>query len=335
MSKSNSKAIRVISAWLKTLQHSAHTYRAYEREFRRIQMWLIGKNLTYKEIKSSEITAYLSAMSNGNLSLKNDLEKLQPLSKKTLQQAKTVLNILFDVLQEANVRKDNPARTIKSGGMVYAASINEDTSQNFERFEWLKIRKHWIDKIETTTGSRDPLARTIMVADLAFWLAMRRSEIASAKMSDFLKVNNAWKIQIHRFGKNDIEVVDVPEPAMDMLRIYRNSRALLTNPTPTELNIPLISRIRSEHPVDPWTVNQSLKLMASEAETGYSPESQEDISIKDLRNDLIIEGLSIKIPAHDLTHHVRSEYAVNQLMHRLIASSVASELNKLVTTQLN
>lgn len=334
MSKSNSKAIKVILSWLKTLQQSIHTYRAYEREFRRFEMWRIEKNVTYKEIKTLEITVYFSAISEGSFSLKSDIDKQQVLSKKTLQQARSVLNRLFDVLQEAKIRKDNPARAVRNADIVYT-NIEVGGSDEFYRIEWLKMREHWIDKIDATTGSRNPLARTIMVADLAFWLAMRRSEIASAKMSDFYQENDIWKIRIHRFGKHNIELIDVPKPAMDMLRIYRNTRALQTDPSPVEKNIPLISRLRSEYSVDPWTVNQSLKLIAnekSEADSDYSSESKEDISIRDFRDDLIIEGLSMKIPAHDLTHHVRSEYAVNQSMHRLVASSVVSELNKFVTT---
>lgn len=303
----------VLTKWLNQYAGKPNTHRSYEREFRRIQNWLLRKRLGFVDVTTRQLSRYLMEFASGKLAEKAT-RKSGPRSHHTVMQAKDVLNRIFRELQWADVRPDNPASSlpIPEISTVPVTSILPDDEQ---LAQWHELRKTWYRLPDPEIGARDPFERSVVIAEFAYWVAMSRSELANATMADFRYIDDQWDLALPVKGRSAIRWTFVSDSAMLALTRYRLSRGLPSLPQPTESNVPLISRLRVERNVDPWTIAQALKALPTEGSDGSSGKSQIELSSTLLRRYLIALGITNKLSERDLRHHVRSNYAVNSFDH--------------------
>lgn len=319
-------SVEVLMEWLGQYADVPHTYRAYYREFERLQTWFLLEELDFLTADTNDLTRYLDEFAAGLLHPGGDGER-EPARRgeRTVACTRNALNRMFAALAAAGVRLDNPAVSLPRLHSVAPEKIDvRQTHLAAER--WREIRQAWNRLSEPEYGRRDPLWRAIVVAEWSYWTALHRSELASARMSDLRQTVDGWQIVVCRFGQRDaVDVVYVPPPAMDALLRYRISRGLQPAPQLHEADTPLIAKLRSDEAVTPWTIGQILRDAVRLAKIEFMQTAATcELSNRALRRYLIVDGLQNNIPYHDLTTHVRSRYAVDILVSRPTPTLTAS-----------
>lgn len=318
----------VLTKWLNQYAGKPNTHRTYEREFRRIQNWLLSKRLGFVDVTTRQLSRYLMEFASGKLAEKATRQS-GPRSHRTVMQTKDILNRIFRELQRADIRPDNPASSLP----ILEASVAPVTSalpDGEKLAQWQELRRTWHRLPDPEIGARDPFERSVVIAEFAYWVAMSRSELANATMADFRYVDDQWELALPIKGRSDVKWTFVPDSAMLALTRYRLSRGLPSLPQPSESRVPLISRLRVERNVDPWTIAQALKaLPIDSADAIISREPKNTLSTTLLRRYLIAAGIANKLPERDLRNHVRSNYAVNIFDHPLHDRSVGKSIASL------
>ncbi|UGQ46382.1 hypothetical protein [Massilia endophytica] len=317
----------VLMEWLGQYEHIPNTYRTYFREFERLQTWLLLEELDFLNVDTSDLARYLDEFSSGLLhpKLERDQQPTQ-LSERTVRSTRNTLVRLFAVLSVAGLRTDNPATSLSVPRTVDPDEI--DPRQLLQAAKrWHEIRESWTKLPDPERGSRDPLWRTIVVAEWSYWTALHRSELASARMSDIRQTAVGWQTSVHRFGRGDVvDNVFVPAPAIEALRRYRISRGLSPAPRSSETDVPLIAKLRTDDAVMPWTIGHILRDASQYAESVNAHEiGSSDLSNRALRRYLIAHSLQKRIPYQDLVAHVRSHYAVD-IHSRAPGSTISTSL---------
>lgn len=329
MPHANQSSAGILYEWLQQYEGAPNTYRAYHREFERLQTWLLIEEKDFYSVTTEDLVRYIEELAGGLLNPSN-LGKPRRLSDRTLSQARSVLVRMFAILQSKGLRSDNPARGLEVPTTIPVTSDFVQTRMASER--WHEVRQVWVEQPEPEKGSRDPLARIIAVAEWSYWTALRRSELASLKMTDVVRSDNEWQVAVPRFGREKaIDLVHVPAPALEALRRYRISRALPPLPNASEVDIPLIAQLRSESLVEPWTIGHILREASRLATREHrQPAEQCSLSNRALRRYLVADALVKRIPYQDLSAHVRSRYTVNAMTDMAVESSISASLTQLV-----
>lgn len=322
----NQSGARILYEWLQQYEGAENTYRAYHREFERLQIWLLLDEKDFHNVATEDLIRYLEELAGGLLSPSN-LEKPHRLSNRTLSQARSVLVRMFAILQSEGLRGDNPARRLEVPASTPATPADFiQTRMASER--WREVRQVWVEQPEPEKGGRDPLARIVLVAEWSYWTALRRSELAALNMADIVRSDNEWQVAVPRFGRGKaVDLVHVPAPALDALRRYRVSRALPPLPNISEVDVPLIAQLRSEIPVEPWTIGHILREASRLATREHrQPAEQCALSNRELRRYLVADGLAKRIPYPDLSAHVRSRYTVGAMADASVESTIPASL---------
>ena len=286
---------------------------------------MIIRDLDLLSVEASDLNEYLSQLAQGTLHLGEEpFEK--PRLPRTVALTCSVLRSLFKEIVIAELRDSNPMDFVKKPTEETTKNeIEVSTSSN----DWAYRRKLFVDTKTLRKDGNIALLRAVVIAELAFWVGLRRSEIATASMADFSLQESGWVIRVKRFGRQQVEFVEVPEPAMNAIFEYRIARNLNAPPNSSELEVPLVARLKSEKFIDPWTVANSLALLDKVADE-FSLE-RKGRTIVALRRELIHRSLEASVTTRSLSKHVRSGYAVRKIEQTLPNRSVSRELEKLAT----
>jgi hypothetical protein len=143
-------------------------------------------------------------------------------------------------------------------------------------------------------------------------MALSSQELADGVMSDFQALDGTWHLQIRQADELTNKYVQVPAPAMAMLKRYRESRGLSSYPDNSETDVPIVARQRSERRINAWAIGKCLEQLFKP--TGEeAPKHHRRLSSRLLRRYLILRSLSKQVDERSLRRHVRSDYAVNIL----------------------
>lgn len=331
-STSNSGA-QVLYEWLQRFSDRANTYRTYLREFERLQTWLLLDELDFCDVAADDLGRYLEELGAGLLNPSNGGNPRR-LKESTLAQSRGILIRMFEVLQSSGLRGDNPARRLVVPLSPPVEYI--DLAQTYAASErWREVRQVWVEQPEPEIGIRDSLARIVVVAEWSYWTALRRSELAALTMANVERHGAEWQVAVPRFGRSDtIDLVHVPVPAIEALRRYRVSRGLAPYPSASEVDIPLIAQLRIEARVEPWTISHILREASRLATPELGREAEQcQLSNRELRRYLIVDGLTQHVPFLDLCTHVRSKYATSSLADASIEPTIASSLARLAAAR--
>ncbi|MEA5098491.1 MAG: hypothetical protein VB032_08155 [Burkholderiaceae bacterium] len=330
MKRSTRNALEIIYYWLEQHATCRNTYRAYFREFERLQLWLLSEDCNFTNVTSQQLSTFFSELAAGKLSVGiGKTRKTKRLTNRTVYHTKGVLFRMFEVLRLSSLRDDNPIAN------VAIDFPNETPELSFSKLKsatekWHEIRKAWLARPNSDYGSRDPIERALAIAEISYWTAMQRRELAVAVMSDLKCVDGNWEITIRGTRKKREESLHFPHPAMEALKRYRISRGLSPTPNETERHVPLISRLKSEKAVDPWTITYALSK-AFQQTIGSPSKNQAQISLtpRALRHYLIADGLSCDVSTQHLLSHTRSPHTLHTIVAESIDSTIRESFTKL------
>ncbi len=325
MSRHSAMPLKVVQDWLDE-QQTMNTRRKYDAQFQQFCEWMILHGTDLTSVNAVAVEHYLADVAIGKASLSSRWP-VKPRGPKTVTLARSVLRSIFKALIRAGCRQDNPADLAQMPATEAVAALENRSAV----VSWANSRTDILARATAGAEERSALLRAVAIAELAWWAGLRRSELAVAVMANFRSPRGKlgpWTVTVSRFGQGPVDVIEVPTPAMHALSVYRQNRGLSPWPSPDETEVPLISRLRSEHPVDPWTVASALNsLLPSDS---ASRNGSRTPTILALRRELTLSALKAKIPAGSLAKHMRSKRLVDQLTAQQPMSAIAESLERLV-----
>lgn len=310
--------------WLLAHANSPHTRRKYDAQLQQLCEWLLVRGSGLAQASSADLQAYLTDFAAGALS---NSKRSAPLSRASVTQARSVICSLFDSLVREGVRATNPAWATHLPSTAEPAAAPTLPAGSSGLLRWLDVRVEVLERARADATPRGSLRRAVVIAELASWSGLRRSELAAATMDDFVQMNRRWWIRMARFGHGDIDMVEVPQPAMQALSLYRACRGLAGLPAAHEGGVPLIVSTRSEQPVRPWTIAHALKELAA---TPNRMAAKSVPAIVALRREVASEALKARIVTHQLARHLRSKRLIDQVARALAPEPIAEDLERLV-----
>lgn len=322
MATPSKSVVEALTNWVERYSNSPNTCRAYQREFDRLQAWLLGQKLTFESVNRAHLERYLRAFAAGETIATRPGMK----SVRTLSFTRDVVLRMLSELECKGLRKGTQIRDLKIPGTgVNGASQIPPSRQ--ELAEWDMLRQQWHGRAQPKTGSRDPLDRQFFIAEFIFCMALSSQELADGVMSDFQALDGAWQLQIRQANVLTDKYVQVPAPAMAMLKRYRESRGLSSYPDASEIDVPIVARQRTERRVNAWVIAKCLVQLSKPTGERESQQPRR-LSSRLLRRYLILRSLSRQVDERSLRKHVRSNYAVNVLSAEIDdkGSSVANSL---------
>jgi hypothetical protein len=315
-------ATEVLTNWVKFYSGSPNTCRAYQRELDRLQAWLLGQKLTFESVSRAHLERYLRAFAAG------ETIATRPGAKgvRTLSFTRDVVLRMLSELERKGLRKTTQIHDLKIPG-TGVRGLSQMPPSRQELAEWDVLRQQWHDRAQPKTGSRDPLDRQFFIAEFIFCMALSSQELADGVMSDFQALDGAWQLQIRQANVLTDKYVQVPAPAMVMLKRYRESRGLSSYPDASETDVPIVARQRAERRVNAWAIAKCLDQLSKPTCEG-APQQPRRLSSRLLRRYLILRSLSRQVDERSLREHVRSNYAVNVLSAEMNdrGNSVANSL---------
>lgn len=319
--------LKVVQGWLDG-QRSTNTRRKYDAQFQQFCEWMILHATELTSVDAIAVEHYLADISMGKATLSTRWPG-KPRDPKTVELARSVLRSVFKTLIRAGCRRDNPAELVQVP--VPTTKAVPEAENGSAMLSWSVSRTDILARASGRAEERSALLRAIAIAELAWWAGLRRSELAVAVMANFRSQRGKlgpWTVSVNRFGQGPVDVIEVPSPAMQALSIYRMSRGLPPWPSQDETEVPLISRLRSEHPVDPWTVASALNSLLPPDSAALS--ASRIPTILALRRELTLSALKAEIPAGSLAKHIRSKRLVDQLAALQPIPPIAESLERLV-----
>ena len=313
--------LHVAQAWLHKHSTSAHTKRKYEAQFQQFCEWLFLGEQDLLSVESGDLEEYFVQVAQGTLQSSENMLP-QARSPRTVQLSRSVLRSLFRELVASGLRAPNPMDFVAPPVTRPMAEPKQLESSN----DWIYRRQRLVDE---ATSHHDSIAklRAVVIAEVAYWLGLRRSEIASAAMADFVVRDTGWVMKVRRFGSGETNLIEVPDHVMRIVVEYRLARDLEADPKTSEHDVPLIARLKSEKFVNPWTVANSLLLLEEGANDLSTKKRRQSIAV--LRRELIQRSLEASISGGKLSKHLRSAYAVQQVERTLPSNSVIADLERL------
>jgi len=313
-------ALSAADEWVKGRAASPHTERKYRAELQQFCEWMLVRGHDFAGVTTREIDQYLSAVALGQAAL-DAPHPGRPRTQRTVTLTRSVLKSLFQELHRRGHCTDNP---VDLAAHTQSPAPPGQTPRA-DLLGWAAVRPTMLARAAADSNPRNPLLRAVAIADLAYWAGLRRSELACAVMGDLVAADGTWWLSLRRFARGPADRIEVPPPAMQTLGLYRRGRGLGNFPESNERTVPLIARLRSEHPVQAWAIANALTQLRAAA-----PATNTKLpAIVDLRKELVARALDAKIDAQALAQHVRSKGAVEQLMKRMGANPIGAKLAEL------
>jgi site-specific recombinase XerD len=245
--------IEAIKTWLMEFESSPNTFTSYRQCAERFIMWGLEHNLTLALVRREDIQDYQNflssptphdlwcgpAVSRVNPNWKPFVKGLSPSSIKLNLQ---ILTTMYEYLLQSGYLDNNPFRLVKRKSARLVA-----TNKSIERYlthkEWDYVLEY-IEKLpRNTTQEIRSYQRTKWIFNLLYLSGCRRSEIANAKMSDFINKHSQWWLRVIGKG-NKYGEIPVPNALLSALFEYRKSLNLPEYPMSTETNIALVNNIQ-------------------------------------------------------------------------------------------
>lgn len=322
MATKSKRAVEVLTSWVDRYAGTPNTCRAYQREFDRLQAWLLGQKLTLESVTHADLERYLRAFATGETLATRPGTK----SLRTLSFTRDVVLRMMAELERQGIRSPTKSVELKLPTNSPKVALFTAPSQQ-EVDEWDALRQQWHNRSQLKAGSRDPLERQFFVAEFVFCMALSSQDLADGVMSDFLALDGIWQLRVRQKNMPTEKYVHVPAPAMAMLKRYRESRGLSSYPDASETDVPIVARLRSERRVNGWAISKCLSQLSKSADED-SAAHRIRISSRLLRRYLIVRSLLKKVDERSLRKHVRSDYAVN------VVSAVIRERGNSLTQSL-
>lgn len=247
--------IDAIKTWLTEFQESPNTFISYRQTAERFLIWLIKQNLQLKDITRENIQDY-----QGFLTSPTPLEfwcgKSRPrqdpnwkpfvkgLAASSIKLNIQILTTMYEYLLQSGYLNRNPFRLVKR------KSARLTTNRGIERYlthkEWQYVLDYINNLPQATVKEKLTYQRTKWVFKLLYLSGCRRSEIANAKMSDFIQKHEQWWLRVIGKG-NKYGEIPVTNDLLTALIEYRHSLNLPDYPHSLETDVALVNNIQIQN----------------------------------------------------------------------------------------
>ena len=242
--------IDAIKTWLTEFIASPNTFSSYRQTAERFVLWCMKRNITLATITREDIQDYQdfltnpfprefwcgSAVSRTNPAWKPFVKSLAPSSIKLNLQ---ILTTMYEYLLQSGYLQTNPFRLIKRKSARLAVT-NTVIERYLSHQEWSYILDYINKMPQDTPSAKINYHRTKWLFSLLYLSGCRRSEIANAKMSDFIHKHGQWWLKVIGKG-NKYGEIPVPNALLSALIEYRRALGLSDYPSNLETNISLIN----------------------------------------------------------------------------------------------
>ncbi|KVD77433.1 tyrosine-type recombinase/integrase [Burkholderia ubonensis] len=244
--------IEAVRLWLAEYAGSPHTLRSYRKEAVRLLIWAtraLGKplsSLTREDFLLYErfLAAPTADWADPALPRRGGARRLfdGPLSERSRRQALGILSGLFNYLVAAGYLAGNPLTLRRSRSSATARQ------RRIERYLDHSLWQIVLDSVDTwpkdTPRERQHYERSRWLLRLLYHTALRASEAAHAKASDFFQRRGRW--WLHVVGKGGAEgEVPVSDALMTEFARYRTFCGLPPVPAPNEIT-PVVMSIAGD-----------------------------------------------------------------------------------------
>jgi integrase len=238
--------VSAIGVWLAEFAYSPHTFRSYRKEALRLLSWATGvRRKAVSSLTREDVLAYEAFLAEPNSAPMVDPATLAgdeaipgaSLSATSQRYAMGVVGGLFNYLVNAGYLAGNPWTLRRRKRPPRARQVE----RYLDQAQWTAV----LDFIETlpqkTRRERQHYERARWVMRFLYDTALRVSEAAQARGSDFVRRRGKWWLRV--LGKGGVYgEVPVSDTLMADLARYRTFHGL--PPTPSTLeNIPMILSI--------------------------------------------------------------------------------------------
>jgi len=240
--------LEAVRLWLAEYVHSPHTLRSYRKEAVRLLIWAtraLGKplsSLTREDFLLYErfLAAPTADWTDPALPRRGGARRLfdGPLAEKSRRQALGILCGLLNYLVTAGYLAGNPLALRRSRATTAARR------RRIERYLDHALWQIVLDSVEAwpqdTSRERQHYERSRWLIRLLYHTALRASEAAHAKASDFFQRRGRW--WLHVVGKGGTEgEVPVADTLIAEFSRYRVFYGLPPTPTPDEMTPAVMS----------------------------------------------------------------------------------------------
>lgn len=242
--------IAAIKTWLSEFIDSRNTFTSYRQCAERFVMWLLQHKLTLATTSREDLQDYQTflayptpaelwcgaAVARNNPNWKPFVKGLSPTSIRLNLQ---ILGSLYEYLVQSAYLNTNPFRLIrrKSAGLN-AAKLGIERYLSHKEWDYV-IR--YIDQLpQSSVKEQRSYHRIKWIFNLLYLSGCRRSEIANAKMSDFLQKRGQWWLRVIGKG-NKYGEIPVTNALLNALITYRRSLQLPDFPNNNETHIALVN----------------------------------------------------------------------------------------------
>ncbi len=245
--------IEAIKTWLMEFESSPNTFTSYRQCAERFIMWGLEHKLTLAQIKREDIQDYQNFLSNPSpsefwcgpaISRKSSNWKpfVRGLSPSSIKLNLQILTTMYEYLLQSGYLNNNPFRLVKRKS-ARLVTKNKSIERYLTHKEWGYVLEY-IEKLPRESAiQKTTYNRTKWIFNLLYLSGCRRSEIANAKMSDFMNKHSQWWLRV--IGKGDkYGEIPVPNALLTALIDYRHSLNLPDFPVSTETNIALVNNTK-------------------------------------------------------------------------------------------
>ena len=227
------------------------------RESRRLLIWMDINDLTLPELTITEVQAYFKFMENPPPDLVGPSRPYQidgstnpawrpftgPITKSsTYNQARVILNSLFEYAANTNWILTNPIRLLPAKRFqTLHASRTKVLSDKTVIF----IQRSLILMPDQTLYHRQLRSRALLIFNLLLLSGLRREELTTLKMGNFIRKDGAWWVNVTGKGSKEGRV-PLPSSAIPYISEYRESFGFgFTMPSPDEKS-PLLFTVKGK-----------------------------------------------------------------------------------------
>lgn len=241
-----------VAAWLRAKGgRSQHTFLSYQREATRLLVWTAEQGLAFSNLTVEHAHDFFKLLANPPArwvrpSSATSTTQLRPtqilkgkLSNRSIAYTRTVASQLMGYLQDAGYIQRNVFR-LSAKPLVLQETV-PTRILDVDAWNWLRT---WLERMPRGTKSLSAHAdRCRWLMNALYHTGLRREEIASARMGDFLRRDRTWFLRVVGKGHKE-RFVTVNSVFLSELAIYRRSFQLPDYPVPGE-EMPLVASIQA------------------------------------------------------------------------------------------
>ncbi len=299
--------ITAIKTWLDEYKHSNNTFISYRQTSERFLLWCMQNSLTLKTITREDIQQYQDFLISPNpydfwcgKSLPRTNSNWRPfvkgLSSSSIKLNIQILNTMYEYLVKSNYLINNPFSLVKFKSRIVT---NKGIDRYLTHKEWSYIIESIARYPRNNKEQEAKYQRIKWVFALLYLTGCRRSEIANAKMSDFVSKHNNWWLRVIGKG-NKYGEIPVTNDLLTNLIEYRRHLKLSDYPSISETNIPLVSNLNNKGVLQAISDSMLYKLIKTTC-----IEIANELKLIDPSSAFIIEKVS--------THWLRHTSATHQV----------------------